>query len=208
MNLAVFDVDGTLVQSVAGDTACYARALAEACGIDRLDTNWARYRTPTDTGITAQVFQERMRRPPRPSELLRLRDRFAALLSEHRFEATPGADETLRRLPSEGWAVGIATGAWRACALVKLRGAGLDIAALPSAFADDAESKAAILQTALKRAGGPFGRTVYVGDSPWDLAAARELNLPFVAVGRRVYQAPVAIPDFSDAALLMHALGS
>ena len=50
--LAVFDIDGTLVQSLAVDEACFVRAFAEVLGIEDIDTDWAHYDHVTDDGMT------------------------------------------------------------------------------------------------------------------------------------------------------------
>ena len=57
--LAVFDIDGTLVQSLAVDEACFVRAFAEVLGIEDIDTDWAHYDHVTDDGVTNQIVCER-----------------------------------------------------------------------------------------------------------------------------------------------------
>ncbi len=190
--LAVFDVDGTLLHSNAADEACFVRAFAEALGIAAIDTNWLAYRHTTDSGITEQVFRERLGRAPRADEVARLQDRFVALLGAELARrpegAAPvaGAAAMLAALPDD-WAPAIATGGWRATARLKLATAGLDVAGIPSAFAEDGPSRARIVATAWQRARerngvAAFDRVVCVGDGAWDARAAAELGLPLVGV--------------------------
>ncbi len=57
MHLVVFDIDGTLVDSYGFDAELYADALRQVLGID-IDTDWARYRNASDSGILDQIIEE------------------------------------------------------------------------------------------------------------------------------------------------------
>ncbi len=49
--LAIFDVDGTLVQSYELDGECFVAAFHDAFGIAEVDTDWVRYDHTTDPGV-------------------------------------------------------------------------------------------------------------------------------------------------------------
>lgn len=55
MNLVVFDVDGTLIQSTGVDDECFARAVEVAWGIPSISTQWNDYEHVTDT-VLAKVL--------------------------------------------------------------------------------------------------------------------------------------------------------
>jgi hypothetical protein len=87
------------------------------------------------------------------------------------------------------------------------------------ACADDAESREDIVRLAWRKAeaqaGLIFDRVVSVGDAAWDVHTARSLGLPFVGVATgvladrlRASGATTIVPDFSDAAAVLAALGS
>jgi len=59
MNLAIFDIDGTLTETNAVDEICFVQAFADAHSITRINTNWMEYRYVTDSGIMFQIFHER-----------------------------------------------------------------------------------------------------------------------------------------------------
>ncbi|MCH9011738.1 MAG: HAD family hydrolase, partial [Proteobacteria bacterium] len=80
--LAIFDVDGTLVQSYELDGECFVAAFHDALGIADVDTDWARYDHVTDPGIAAQVIRERQGREPSVDELGRLQSAFCTRLAE------------------------------------------------------------------------------------------------------------------------------
>ncbi len=192
--LAVFDIDDTLVRSKSVDEEYFVRAFADALGFEGIDTDWARYAHATDSGITEQIFRGRLGRPPGEDEIAHVCDYFVALLgdaarrSPERFAAMPGATAVLHRLDGRGsWAAAIATGGWRAAASLKVEAAGLDIARLPAAFAEDGPSRESIVCTAIDRARvrhrcDTFDRVVCIGDSIWDVRAAARLELPFIGV--------------------------
>ena len=73
MNLAIFDIDGTLTETNAVDEICFVQAFADAHAITEINTNWTEYEYVTDSGIMFQIFDERFGRPPDEDELMRIR---------------------------------------------------------------------------------------------------------------------------------------
>ncbi len=195
MKLAIFDIDGTLTKTNDVDSQCFVKAFAEEFGIKDINTNWASYGHTTDSGITLQIFQECFGRVPEASELFKVQRRFVELLQEqYRADSTlfaeiPGAAVMLRKLADESqdWAIALATGGWRASACVKLDSAGLDVAGLPIAFADDGISREDIVNTSVSRAKEvysqpDFEKIVCIGDGIWDVLTAMQLQQAFVGV--------------------------
>jgi phosphoglycolate phosphatase-like HAD superfamily hydrolase len=225
MRLAVFDIDGTLTKTNQIDDRCFVSAFAEELGITGINTDWSRYPSVSDSGITRHVFRERFGRLPSTDEVLRLQHRFVGLLEES-YRQTPqlfaevlGAARALRRLQSEpAWAVAIATGGWQMSARFKMQKARIDGEGIPAAFADDGVTREDIVKVAVARAQERYGQTcfrrvVYVGDGVWDVRAARRLNLAFLGVGSgeraaalRKEGATAIIHDFTDFARFLQTL--
>ena len=94
MRLVIFDIDGTLTQTMKADEECFVRSLAEVCGFGDVDTDWSRYRHATDSGIFHEIHETRTGRPPSPIEISRFRHYFVDLLarvsSEAAFAAVTG----------------------------------------------------------------------------------------------------------------------
>jgi phosphoglycolate phosphatase-like HAD superfamily hydrolase len=44
MRLVIFDIDGTLTQTMKADAECFLRSLADVCGFCGVDTDWSRYK--------------------------------------------------------------------------------------------------------------------------------------------------------------------
>jgi phosphoglycolate phosphatase-like HAD superfamily hydrolase len=225
MNLAIFDVDGTLTDTNQVDAVCFVRAVSQVVGVDLGDGTWTAFSAVTDSGIVQEIYQRHRQRPPTADEVASLRRRFIACLEEaaaqmpHAFAPIPGAPAALERLGREpDWAVAIATGCWQASALLKLRSARIPSDTLPAAFAEDGLAREDIVCTAIERAqqryaAEGFARVVSIGDAPWDVSTARRLGLPFVGVrhdgqGERLRRlgASHVLADLVDVEVLLHSL--
>lgn len=194
MNLAIFDVDGTLTKTVGIDDLCFTQAFAISKGITGIDTDWTKYRYPTDSGITLQIFHEKLDREPNTKELQKLKHCFINLLKKHSlsdpqdFTEITGASLLLKRFRKEpGWAIAIAAGGWPEPATLKLQAAGIEINNLPTVFADEGISREEILEKAIKKAlicyrQKDFKRIVSIGDGLWDVHTAIRLGIPFLGI--------------------------
>lgn len=224
MNLAVFDIDGTLLENEACENACYAAALREVLRLPALETDWSRYKHVSDGGIAVEAYRRQHGSAPSAGQLEATIDRFVALLEEaYRADGTAlapvrGAAALLPALVEAGWAVALATGAWRRAAEFKLTTAGVRSSNAPLASSEDGPARVRIIGAARARARllhgvDGFARVVSIGDGVWDVAAARRLGLPFVGVGggkraERLKSAGAALVlgDFADTTSVIQAL--
>jgi phosphoglycolate phosphatase-like HAD superfamily hydrolase len=217
MNLAIFDIDGTLTESVAVDEVCFVQAFRDVLDIEGINTNWLDYNFQTDSGLAVEICRNHLGRDPGGAEIRRLQARFAQLLcaavegAGQPIGAIPGAALLLHSLGAQRrWLVAIATGGWGVSARFKLASAGLVVDAFPWASADDALDRVDILRTAIWRAGEHYGqhgleKVVSVGDRVWDVRAAKTLGIGFLglATGDKAVRlveegASCVLPDFSD----------
>lgn len=195
MQLVIFDIDGTLTNTYKIDENCFVRAFALEFGIFGIQTNWAEYAHTTDSGITQQIFLEKLKRLPSNEELVRIEARFISLLQEafinnqDLFSEIPGSANVLAKLQlNPDWCVAIATGGWCESAKLKLQKANLQIEGIPLASANDALSREDIIKTAIIKAKNiyqveKFQKIVFVGDGVWDVKAAYQLNIAFIGIG-------------------------
>src|SRR5438445_1717165 len=221
MRLVIFDIDGTLTQTMKTDEECFVRSLAAVCGFSDVDTDWSRYKHATDSGIFLEIHEARTGRLPSPSETSRFRQHFVDLLarvsSEAAFVAVTGAPLLLSRLADSGeHQVALATGAWRDSARLKMASAGLCYDDYPAASSDDAFDRESIIRLSMQSAAeryGSLGSTVYVGDGVCDARACRNVGIPFIGVAtdgrasRLSEEGAVCVfPDLSDVDLFLSNL--
>lgn len=214
--VVVFDIDGTLTDTMDVDVECYNRAVLEVIGVE-IPSNWSDFDEVTDRGILETACHLAGREPPDEASCLRAAERTGELLRDalqrapERFEPVPGARSVFRRLEEAGCVVAMATGAWRPSAVVKLRGAGIDVGSVPLVTSSEHRARREIIRAAATQAAGlEPARATYVGDGVWDGRAAEELGYRFVGIGRpgrarRLYEvgASVVLTDLTDAAALL-----
>jgi phosphoglycolate phosphatase-like HAD superfamily hydrolase len=222
MNLVMFDIDGTLTETMKVDEECVVRSFKDVFGFADIDSDWSPYPRTTDSGIFHDVFTARVGRTPTAKEGSRFRQRFiqvlAAASSQSPFAPVVGAGGLLSRLaPGGSHRVSLTTGGWRDSARLKMASAGMCFDDHPAASADDALDRESIMrlsrQRAAERYGESFACTVYVGDGVWDARACRSVGIPFIGIGTvsratrlSVEGAACVFPDFSDADIFLRSV--
>lgn len=189
MKAILFDIDGTLIESMAVDTELYFASVNEILGPVRIRDKLTDYDHVTDSGILAQLFDDNGY-PFDAGVAAAVRSAFVDSVRKHiettgPFPAIDGAIQFFRKArESADVRVAIATGGWRGSALLKLASAGFEIDGTPLVTCDDAPSRIEIMQTALGRIDDEFDSVTYYGDAEWDRRACRSLGWKFVPVGR------------------------
>jgi beta-phosphoglucomutase-like phosphatase (HAD superfamily) len=209
----MFDIDGTLVDSVGFDSGYYAEAMRSVLSVE-IDDTWRPYKHVTDSGILEELLASRAF--DRPIDELRAtaKRKFVAAVRAHlardpaavrEIAGAKALFEHLRALP--GVRVAIATGGWAETARLKLAAIGISADSVAFATSSDAPERTRIMQVAEQRALGgaaPASRT-YFGDAVWDKRACAELGYRFVAVGRKVEHDP-RLDDFRDRDAVLRCL--
>jgi len=223
--LIVFDVDGTLTDSLRVDADCYVAALEEALGLHLDSSDWSRFADCSDAGIAADLFAAARGRDIRDDELVSFCGCFLARLERALAASpcaeTPGAGALLGRVRSTPeLAACIATGGWERSARRKLAVAGIEVSGLAFASCNDARNRRDIVRAAVHRARALAGDEepsayVSVGDGPWDVVTARQLGMAFIGVARgeqaallHELGAAVVIEDFTDGEAFLAAVAS
>ena len=223
MGVILFDVDGTLTDTMDVDTRCFLQAFVDVCGFADVDPDWSHYRNATDAGIFQEVFESRRGRSPTASETVEFREHLVALFRsaalEQPFAPIRGAAALLARLRDRNeYRIGLATGCWSDAARVKMASAGFCYDDYPAGSADDAPDRETIVRIAAQRTAGEtdkeWNRAIYVGDGVWDVKMSRLLGISFLGVGvgaqrERLIAAGAShvLSDFSDSDEFLFLVG-
>ncbi|MEY7977894.1 HAD family hydrolase [Streptomyces pilosus] len=179
---AVFDVDGTLVDTNHLHVTAWWEALRQAGHRVRMHDVHRAVGLPS-SDLVAHLLGE-----DRDTGLdEELSSAHKALYGQYfdRLPALPDAGRLLKRLHRDGWAVVLATSAGDAELSALRRAIDADEAITATAGADDVErGKPAPepVEHALELAGVPAGRAVFVGDTVWDMRAGSRAGVRCVGV--------------------------
>ncbi|HEX3471639.1 MAG TPA: HAD family hydrolase [Silvibacterium sp.] len=186
----LFDIDGTLLRSrdrIHFDS--FYSSVRAVMGQD-LVLDGVTVSGNTDPGILRDAFRlarldEAHWQPHLENILETMRRDVAARRSEMKLVKMPGVDETLTYLQSKGAALGVATGNLESIGWLKIEVLGLRHWFKFGGFSDTYDVRsdmiAHVLCEAQSHAGA--GATVcVVGDTPFDISAARANGLPTIAV--------------------------
>ncbi|MEM7704811.1 MAG: HAD family hydrolase [Pseudomonadota bacterium] len=201
-DIFIFDLDGTLVQSVEFDDVLYQEAVSEVVGTRNFDTDWESYRHVTDSGLLTELLA-RLGLEANLRVISEVRTLFTSKIRSHlesggECQAVPGAIDAIGTLRQAGVPYGVATGGWGSTARLKLKFAGFDVPRFISS-GDDSSSRTGIMRHCLRQIGGKGEQAVYFGDAVWDVKATQELGWRFVGIGDRVRPlAEVTLDDFKD----------
>jgi len=188
MKAVVFDVDGTLIESMTIDTDIFLSSISAILGPVEFRANLNDYDHVTDSGMIAQLLADNDL-SGESSAIDLIRERYVASVSAHIESVGPypvicGANQYIDRLrDSKEHKIAIATGGWRDSAILKLETSGIDVDGIPVASCDDSHSRAEIMHVALACLGDEFESITYFGDAEWDRRACQTLGWDFVPVG-------------------------
>lgn len=191
MHAAIFDIDGTLLDSYAVDNLLYADAVRTVLGQVVIREAWHMYAHVTDTGVLADICGDN--NLPYDAQVstavmtVFLQSLASRMEAHGPYREIPGALDYLRYLLAKpDVQVAYATGGWRKTAQHKLGSAGFPMDGIPLASANDHPDRAQIMLHALSQLEGPFDSVTYFGDGVWDMKCAAQLGWEFVAVGPKL----------------------
>jgi phosphoglycolate phosphatase-like HAD superfamily hydrolase len=193
-NLVIFDVDGTLTDTMDIDTACFAETIYELYPGITINTNWESYQNSTDTGFLLEIFNTHFSREPTKEELNQIQtcffNRLTSVFYQQSITCTPlkGALTIFEKLKAINWQVAIATGCWQQSALLKLKAAKISHNYIPMGHGGDGFRREDIIHSAVEKAKKAYKvqdyqNIVYIGDRNWDKKAAYDAGVEFIGIG-------------------------
>jgi phosphoglycolate phosphatase len=211
--MALFDIDGTLLDTHGFGREAFIRGLARVTG-ERDELTYVSFAGNTDRNVLDQEMAPRGLR----SDLEDIRRIFKGVAQELKelLRGNPareiaGARPFLEQLASDGVGLGLVTGNIRECAYLKLGSVGLDRYFGFGGFGDEYAERVRIGRSALEAAEAAGfewedGGVCLVGDTPFDIAAGQALGLPVIGVAAGKYReeelrsagASFVVADYSD----------
>ncbi len=179
MRSLIFDLDGTLIDTVYAHVFAWQRALAEAqLPVD----GWRIHRRiGMSGGLFTRALARELGRPLSDEEINAIQDRhgelYRELLPERR--PLPGAVDLLRHLAEMGVPYGIATSGRRPeiDASLDALGIGPDVVVVDRGEVMRAKPEPDLFLACQERMGAEIRDVTVVGDAVWDLLAARRAGM-------------------------------
>ncbi|MFT4224891.1 HAD family hydrolase [Micropruina sp.] len=198
MITALWDIDGTLVESPKGRSDLFTEAV-EALGVEPVSPSGPRDGF-TDRRLAEAHLAAAGLATSRVEEYLEVLDRLSAEFYEHTpRDPVPGAHEALALTKKLGWRNGLLTGNTPLRARTKLRTSGFDLDAIDwNCFASGAyvSDRAELgLQARVIAGDGPL---IVLGDTAQDALAAEAAQASFVAVNTD----PAVLATIADRSVL------
>lgn len=196
--IAVFDIDGTLLELDHRENIAYAGAFEQCFGIRSIDLDWNNYLARTDLSVAREILHRHFERPSIEEELRKVLsvyvERVRNLMQEPDFvpQIVAGTQQMLHALTQDTQVgVAIASGNLKEVAELRLQRSGLWGFFECGVFAEEGEDKGQMLQELRRmscRVWPMLDRAadyVLVGDQLSDLEAARKNKFGFIGIGHR-----------------------
>jgi len=192
--LIIFDIDGTLTDSIKMHQGLYADVLREMKL--RKDEEFGTYKHHTDRFIFCEIyFQNHGVRPG--EEIIRqfyelTGNRYAELMTENKIDEINGARSFIKeQLEPNSVPYVFATGSITSLAMAKLKSFDIDSLESLLSTSDDVDSREEIVLDAVAKAKAfykhaQFDTPIIIGDGKWDYVTAKNLNMGFLGIGNNI----------------------
>ena len=187
--LIIFDIDGTLIDSVSGYHEVIEKAM-NAIGILSVDTNFNALLHHTDSYALKYNYEKFFSKSMPIALLDDFEKHIVTYLKEQpKTTAILGAKDLLKDLEISEYVIAFATGSLPESAIFKMTQAGLPIEKNLLATSKTSFSREGFVLEAIEKAKlhynvAQFDQIISVGDGLWDLKTAQNLNLDFIGIGQ------------------------
>jgi beta-phosphoglucomutase-like phosphatase (HAD superfamily) len=193
VNLIVFDIDGTLTDTVAIHQSSF-RASLRHIGIEKFNDSFNEYKHHTDSHIAKTIFEMATGKEFDKTTIDVFEEYLHQLIGEKEIIEIFGARQFIRQIEAHpDYGICYATGSFFKPAKLKLERIGIDFELGLLVGSNEIEEREVILTKAIANAADhysvdKFDRILSFGDGLWDLKAANNLSLEFVGIGDKNVQ--------------------
>lgn len=186
--LYIFDIDGTLTDSVPTYLKVITKVLADV-GIKNIDTDYDNYLHHTDRYALEYNYERNFGKKTPDSLRNELDELLAQELRKHDpVLEIPGARDLLLQFQKREIPFSYGTGAFPKATAIKMKDANIPFIPEVLATSITSVSRVGFVKEAIEKSKtyynvSFFEKIVAVGDGLWDLKAAQELNIDFLGIG-------------------------
>ena len=187
-NLIVFDIDGTLTDSVKPHQKAFIEMLYEV-GIATINSEFKSFKHHTDSFIAKEIYENEKQKPFSESKIIEFERGLTQKISLEKINEIIGAKKLIEMLENQtDFGVCFATGSLRRPAEFKLKSIGILFDENQLVGSDKIHEREKIVTEAIENALDyykvkKFERIISVGDGLWDLLTAQNLGLEFIGIG-------------------------
>lgn len=187
-NLIVFDIDGTLTDTVNIHQMAFRKSL-NLIGIEKFNDAFGTYKHHTDFHIAKLIFELVKNQTFDKSVIENFENHLYTLIEENEIKEIAGSKQIINDIETKtDFGVCYATGSLLKPAMLKLERVGINFSPIQIVASNDIEERERIVEKAIKNAQEyynieKFERIISFGDGLWDLKTANNLSLEFIGIG-------------------------
>jgi len=187
-SLLVFDIDGTLTDTVAIHQQAFKEAI-RLIGVTAFDDNFGAYKHHTDLHIVKTIYESAMGKSFDSQVSRQFEKHLYELISKSEITEIKGAGNIIKAIENESeYGICYATGSFYFPAKLKLEKIGTNFQPLQLVASNEIEEREKIVEKAIENARRHYGtekfeRIISFGDGLWDLKTAANLLLEFIGIG-------------------------
>ncbi|WP_196888745.1 HAD family hydrolase [Aureivirga sp. CE67] len=188
MKLIIFDIDGTLTDSIPIYKKIYREMISEI-GIKEFNADFDNYKHHSDSFIAKEIFETATGENFTKEKLEELEEIMYSKIINFDFEEIKGAKKLIENLQANSHiAICYATGSLEKTAKYRLKSIGIRFEKEQLVGSNNFYSREEIVSQAIENAKKfydveDFEQIISVGDGLWDLKTAQNLNIDFIGIG-------------------------